>query len=230
SRLMEQEGIYYYFRHEQSRHVLVLSDAYGAHSPAPGYGSVPFYPLEDQMRERDHVYDWHLAQEVQPGSLALNDYDFKRPSARLEVRSSVSRSHSNADHPLYDYPGEYVQTSDGEQYARNRIEAIQTQYERVQLRTNARGLGAGHLFKMTGYPRDDQNREYLIVGARYAVSQEAYETSSGGGLQYESDLECIDAGQAFRPMPTTIKPIVQGPQTAMVVGPKGEEIWTDQYG
>ncbi|KIV69563.1 VgrG protein [Pseudomonas sp. FeS53a] len=230
SRLMEQEGIYYYFRHEQSRHVLVLSDAYGAHSPAPGYASVPFYPLEDQMRERDHVYDWHLAQEVQPGSLALNDYDFKRPSARLEVRSSVSRSHSNADHPLYDYPGEYVQTSDGEQYARNRIEAIQTQYERVQLRTNARGLGAGHLFKMTGYPRDDQNREYLIIGARYAVSQEAYETGSGGGLQYESDLECIDAGQAFRPMPTTIKPIVQGPQTAMVVGPKGEEIWTDQYG
>nr|WP_165668194.1 type VI secretion system tip protein VgrG [Pseudomonas otitidis] len=231
SRLMEQEGIYYYFRHEQSRHVLVLSDAYGAHTTAPGYGSVPYYPLEDQMRERDHVYDWHLAREVQPGSLALNDYDFQRPSARLEVRSSISRSHSNAEHPLYDYPGEYVQTGDGEQYARNRIEAIQTQYERVQLRTNARGLGAGHLFKMTGYPRADQNREYLIIGARYAVSQEAYESgSTGGTLQFNSSLECIEARQPFRPMPTTIKPIVQGPQTAMVVGPKGEEIWTDQYG
>ncbi|MGC8115146.1 type VI secretion system tip protein VgrG [Metapseudomonas otitidis] len=231
SRLMEQEGIYYYFRHEQSRHVLVLSDAYGAHTTAPGYGSVPFYPLEDQMRERDHVYDWHMAREVQPGSLALNDYDFQRPSARLEVRSTISRSHSNAEHPLYDYPGEYVQTGDGEQYARNRIEAIQTQYERVQLRTNARGLASGHLFKMTGYPRADQNREYLIIGARYAVSQEAYESGSAGGtLQFDSSLECIEARQPFRPMPTTIKPIVQGPQTAMVVGPKGEEIWTDQYG
>uniref|UniRef100_UPI00280BE4D5 type VI secretion system Vgr family protein n=1 Tax=Metapseudomonas otitidis TaxID=319939 RepID=UPI00280BE4D5 len=91
SRLMEQEGIYYYFRHEQSRHVLVLSDAYGAHTTAPGYGSVPYYPLEDQMRERDHIYDWHMAREVQPGSLALNDYDFQRPSARLEVRSTISR-------------------------------------------------------------------------------------------------------------------------------------------
>ncbi|MDL5594108.1 type VI secretion system tip protein VgrG [Bacillus subtilis] len=231
SRLMEQEGIYYYFRHEQSRHVLVLSDAYGAHTTAPGYGSVPYYPLEDQMRERDHVYDWHMAREVQPGSLALNDYDFQRPSARLEVRSTISRSHSNAEHPLYDYPGEYVQTGDGEQYARNRIEAIQTQYERVQLRTNARGLASGHLFKMTGYPRADQNREYLIIGARYAVSQEAYESGSAGGtLQFDSSLECIEARQPFRPMPTTIKPIVQGPQTAMVVGPKGEEIWTDQYG
>ncbi|WP_374980900.1 type VI secretion system tip protein TssI/VgrG [Pseudomonas solani] len=231
SRLMEQEGIYYYFRHEKERHVLVLSDAYGAHKTVADYASVPYYPLEDQMRERDHIYEWYLAREVQPGSLALNDYDFQRPSARLEVRSTVSRSHSNAEHPLYDYPGEYVQSKDGEQYARNRIEAIQTQFERVQLRTNARGLGCGHLFKMTGYPRDDQNREYLIVGARYSVSQESYESGSAGGvLQFESALDCIEAAQAFRPMPTTIKPIVQGPQTAMVVGPKGEEIWTDQYG
>ena len=230
SRLMEQEGIYYYFRHEKERHVLVLSDAYGAHKSVADYASVPYYPLEDQMRERDHIYDWHLAREVQPGSLALNDYDFQRPSARLEVRSTRLPPHSNAEHPLYDYPGEYVQSKDGEQYARNRIEAIQTQYERVHLRTNARGLGSGHLFKMTGYPRDDQNREYLIVGARYSISQESYESGATGGvLQYESALDCIEASQAFRPMPTTIKPIVQGPQTAMVVGPKGE-IWTDQYG
>nr|WP_236209675.1 type VI secretion system tip protein VgrG [Pseudomonas tohonis] len=231
SRLMEQEGIYYYFRHEQARHVLVLSDAYGAHAPVAGYGTVPFYPLADQMRERDHIYDWYLAREVQPGSLSLNDYDFQRPSAHLQVRSTVSRAHSNAELPLYDYPGEYTQSQDGEQYARNRIEAIQTQYERVHLRTNARGLGSGHLFKMSGYPRADQNREYLIVGARYQVSQESYESGSAGGpLQFESALDCIEARQPFRPMPTTIKPIVQGPQTAMVVGPKGEEIWTDQYG
>ncbi|XBY67074.1 type VI secretion system tip protein VgrG [Pseudomonas solani] len=231
SRLMEQEGIYYYFRHEQARHVLVLSDAYGAHAPVAGYATVPFYPLADQMRERDHVYDWYLAREVQPGSLSLNDYDFQRPSAHLQVRSTVSRAHSNAEHPLYDYPGEYTQSQDGEQYARNRIEAIQTQFERVQLRTNARGLGSGHLFKMSGYPRADQNREYLIVGARYSVSQESYESgASGGPLQFDSSLDCIEARQPFRPMPTTIKPIVQGPQTAMVVGPKGEEIWTDQYG
>src|SRR3546814_7209363 len=70
---MEQEGIYYFFRHEQGRHVLVLADAYGAHTTVPGYGSVPYYPKNEQQRERDHIHDWHLAQEVQPGSLELND-------------------------------------------------------------------------------------------------------------------------------------------------------------
>ena len=86
SRLMEQEGIYYWFRHEQSRHILVLSDAYGAHQSPPNYASVPYYPPTLEQRERDHFYDWHMAREVQSGSLSLNDYDFQRPGARLEVR------------------------------------------------------------------------------------------------------------------------------------------------
>ncbi len=163
--------------------------------------------------------------------LSLNDYDFQRPGARLEVRSNIARSHAAADYPLYDYPGEYVQSQDGEQYARTRIEALQARYERVRLRGRARGLGSGHLFKLSGYPREDQNREYLVVGAEYRVVQELYETGGGGvGAQFESELDCIDAGQAYRPLPTTPLPIVRGPQTAVVVGPKGEEIWTDQYG
>ena len=231
SRLMEQEGIYYYFRHEEARHVLVLADAYGAHSSAPDYASVPFYPPDRQMRERDHFYDWQLAREVQPGSLALNDYDFLRPRASLEVRSSVPRTHTNADYPLYDYPGEYVQSNDGDHYARTRIEAIHSQFEHVQLRGRARGIGCGHVFTLTGYDRADQNREYLVVVARYQIRQEAYESGQSDiAEQFVSELDCMDASQSFRPLPLTPMPIVRGPQTAVVVGPSGEEIWTDQYG
>ncbi|MBC3348962.1 MULTISPECIES: type VI secretion system tip protein TssI/VgrG [Pseudomonas] len=231
SRLMEQEGIYYFFRHEQGRHVLVLADAYGAHTTVPGYGSVPYYPKNEQQRERDHIHDWHLAQEVQPGSLELNDYDFQRPSARIDVRSAMPRPHTAGDYPLYDYPGTYVQSQDGEHYARTRIEALQTLHEQVELAGNARGLGSGHLFSLTGFTRQDQNREYLIVGARYYVSQESGETGGGApSAQFESSLTCIAAQQSYRPLPTTHRPIVKGPQTALVVGPKGEEIWTDQFG
>ncbi len=231
SRLMEQEGIYYFFRHEKDRHVLVLADAYGAHQAAPGYESVPFYPPDGQHRERDHISDWRLAQEVQPGSLELNDYDFQRPSARIDVRSAMPRPHSAGDYPLYDYPGTYVHGQDGEHYARTRIEAIQSLHERVEFNGNARGLSAGHLFSLTGFSRQDQNREYLIVGTRYLVTQESLETGgNSAGLQFESTLTCVDAQQTFRPLPSTIRPIVKGPQTAMVVGPSGEEIWTDQFG
>ncbi|WP_447795365.1 type VI secretion system Vgr family protein [Pseudomonas farris] len=231
SRLMEQEGIYYFFRHEQGRHVLVLADAYGAHTSAPGYASVPYYPKNEQQRERDHIHDWHLAQQVQPGSLELNDYDFQRPSARIDVRSAMPRPHTAGDYPLYDYPGTYVQSADGEHYARTRIEALQTQHEQVEFAGNARGLGSGHLFSLTGFSRQDQNREYLIVGTRYSISQESGETGIGAAsAQFESSLTCIDAQQSYRPLPNTHRPIVKGPQTALVVGPKGEEIWTDQFG
>ncbi len=231
SRLMEEEGIYYFFRHEEARHVLVLADAYGAHQKAPGYESVPFYPPDGQHRERDHINDWHLAQEVQSGSMELNDYDFQRPSARIDVRSVMPRPHQAGDYPLYDYPGAYEQTQDGEHYARTRLESLQSLHERVELRGNARGLGSGHLFSLSGFSRQDQNREYLIVAARYYVVQERLETGGGSGsAQFESNLSCIDAQQSYRPVSSTLRPLVKGPQTAVVVGPAGEEIWTDQYG
>ncbi|MFB3302426.1 type VI secretion system Vgr family protein [Pseudomonas sp. AMR01] len=231
SRLMEQEGIYYFFRHEQDRHVLVLADAYGAHTTVPGYASIPYYPKDEQQRERDHMHNWHLAQEVQPGSLELNDYDFQRPSASIDVRSAMPRPHTAGDYPLYDYPGTYVQSADGEHYARTRIEALQTLHEQIEFSGNARGLGSGHLFSLTGFSRQDQNREYLIVGIRYYIVQESLESGGGSGsAQFESSLTCIDAQQSFRPLANTHRPIVKGPQTALVVGPKGEEIWTDQYG
>jgi type VI secretion system secreted protein VgrG len=231
SRLMEQEGIYYFFRHEKDRHVLVLSDAYGAHQPVAGYESVPYFPPDGQHRERDHINDWRLAQEVQPGSLELNDYDFQRPSASIEVRSAMPRPHTAGDYPLYDYPGTYVQSQDGEHYARTRLEALQSLHERVELSGNARGLGAGHLFSLSGFGRQDQNREYLIVAARYYIAQESLETGAGsGGVQFESGLTCMDAQQSFRPLANTPRPVVKGPQTALVVGPAGEEIWTDQFG
>ncbi|MDH0301304.1 MULTISPECIES: type VI secretion system tip protein VgrG [unclassified Pseudomonas] len=231
SRLMEEEGIYYFFRHEQERHVLVLADAYGAHQKAPGYETVPYYPPDGQHRERDHINDWHLAQEVQPGSLELNDYDFQRPSARIDVRSAMPRPHQAGDYPLYDYPGAYEQSQDGEHYARTRLESLQSLHERVELRGNARGLGSGHLFSLSNFSRQDQNREYLIVAARYYVHQERLESGGGSGAaQFESNLSCIDAQQSYRPVGSTLRPIVKGPQTAVVVGPSGEEIWTDQYG
>jgi type VI secretion system secreted protein VgrG len=234
SRLMEQEGMYYFFKHEDGKHTLVLSDSISAHETVPGYEDVPYYPPEEsERRERDHIFDWSLNQIIQPGAYVLNDYDFKKPKANLEVKSSVSREHDQAEFEIYDYPGEYKESGDGEGYVRARIEELQSQHEEVHGEGNVAGLMTGCLFKLINYPREDQNREYLITSASYNLGPQEYESNVGGGGSgsiFSCNFSAIDKQQAFRARRITDKPIVQGPQTATVVGKGGEEIWTDEYG
>ena len=233
SRLMEQEGIYYYFKHEINKHTLVLSDSVSSHEAYPGYEKLPYFPPDEHLRrERDHIYDWNISQEVQPGLFTLDDFDFERPKANLEVKSSIKREHARAALEIYDYPGEYPDTGEGENYVRARIEELQAEHEQVEGQANARGLAVGSLFELVEYPRTDQNREYLIVSATHQVESDAY--SSGGGTEAEEVYSCsftaLHSKQPYRPARTTPKPMVQGPQTAIVVGPSGEEIHTDKYG
>jgi type VI secretion system secreted protein VgrG len=233
SRLMEQEGIYYYFAHEDGKHTLVLSDSINSHQTVPGYEEVSYYPAEESGHwEREHISDWSLNQIIQPGAYALNDYDFKKPRANLEVKSSMPRGHDQADFEIYDYPGEYKESSDGETYARARLEELQAQYEEVQGQGNVAGLMTGCLFKLTNYVREDQNREYLVTAANYSLGPQEYESgfAGGSGSIFSCSFTAIDKQQAFRAPRITPKPVVQGPQTAIVVGKAGEEIWTDKYG
>ncbi len=132
---------------------------------------------------------------------------------------------------VYDYPGEYTQTDQGETYARARIQELHSDYERLQGQANARGLSVGSLFELTGFPRRDQNREYLIVSATHNLVSDEYESIPGasGGELYTCSFTAIPSKQPFRPARITPKPVVQGPQTAIVVGPSGSEIYTDKY-
>ena len=232
SRLMEQEGIYYYFKHENGNHVLVLSDSISAHDTTPGYEDVPYYPPQQgSQRERDHIFEWTLTQEVQTGMFALNDFDFTKPKANLQAKSSIPRPHEQSEYEMYDYPGEYVESSEGDSYARIRIEELQAQQELVHGQGNAGGLACGYLFKLSNHGRDDQNREYLITEAEYNIGPQEYESGNAGeSCAFACSITAMDKGEAFRTPRTTAKPQVQGPQTAVVVGKAGDEIWTDKYG
>ena len=233
SRLMEQEGIYYYFKHEKAKHVLVLSDSVSSHEPYSGYEKLPYYPpSENHLRERDHIYNWQVNQEIQSGVCELNDFDFERPKADIKVKSSIAREHAYADQEIFDYPGEYIETSDGETYAKTRIEEAQADYERIEGEGNARGLCVGSLFQLTDYPREDQNREYLIVSAEHEVVSDAFQTTAAAGQTkpYKCNFTAMPGKEPFRSACTTNKPVVGGPQTAIVVGSAGDEIYTDKYG
>jgi type VI secretion system secreted protein VgrG len=232
SRLMEEEGIYYFFEHARGKHTLILADAATAHGKVPGYETVPFFePGNVTRRERDHLFGWSFANEIQPGSCVLTDYDFTKPRADLKVKRQQPKSHAHAHWEVFDYPGRYVQPEHGEHYARTRLEAFHARHEMVRAEGNARGLTCGALFDLKGYPRPDQNREYLIVSADYWLETNAY---LSGAVAPEEEFHCtltaLDNRQPYRPPCETQKPVVQGPQTAVVVGPKGEEIHTDPYG
>ncbi len=234
SRLMEQEGIYYYFSHDNGRHKLVLCNDVGSHKPVTGYARIPYYPpTRQERRERDHIYEWVFGREVQPGTYALNDFDFERPRANLRTQSRVSRRHALADFEMYDYPGEYTQSGDGETYARLRIEELQAQHEVAYGAGNARGLSVGSLFTLEHPPRDDQEREYLVVSATHELRSDEYESTRGQQAAeelYSCSFSAIASRQPYRAPRITPKPLIQGPQTAIVVGKSGEEIWPDKYG
>lgn len=151
SRLMEHEGIYYYFKHVDGRHQLVLADSYSAHAALDGYEQIPFIPQERMTRpEQERVSSWEFEREIQPGHYVIDDYDFERPSAELQVKTKIKRDNAFAEYEVYDYPGEYIVTGDGEHYVRTRLEELQAQFELAQGRSNARGLSVGYLFKLTG--------------------------------------------------------------------------------
>jgi type VI secretion system secreted protein VgrG len=230
SRLLEQEGIYYYFKHEQGKHTLVLADSYGGHAPLDGYKEIEYFPPSDNAARPEHIYDWQHGKSVQPGRYVLRSFDFKKPKVTLESDSAVSREHAQSSYAWYDYPGDYYERGAGDAYARVRMQEVAAQHARARGLTDARGVATGGLFTLKQFPRKDQNREYLVVSSRQSVTLGSYESGSDEGLQFECTFEAMDSQTPFRAACVTPKPVVKGPQTAIVVGKSGEEIWTDEFG
>jgi type VI secretion system secreted protein VgrG len=230
SRLMEQEGIYYFFQHENGKHTLVLADSISAHSPYDGYEEITFQELEKGASGREVITDWTMGKEAQPVACALNDFDFTKPKTSLRSNSNVSRQYGAAQFEIYDYPGEYVDPSEGDRLSGVRLDELQTQYETLHGQANTRGIVTGCTFSLKSHPRDDQNRDYLITEVSLHADAGEFASGKTQGEFFSCSFTAIPKSQQFRSSRLTPKPFVQGPQTAIVVGPSGEEIYTDEYG
>ncbi len=236
SRLMEQEGIYYYFEHYKDKHFLVLADDVSTHKPFPGFETVPYFPPSGEMsvQERDHLQYWAVTQSIQPEQYAIQDFDFKKPRVDLLFRSDQPGDHAYPikDPEIFDYPGEYVDSGDGRNYVKIRLQELRSQFETVNAGGPCRGMSAGCLFTLEDYPRDDQNKEYLVLSVSHQICDTGYISSGGGTAEelYRCQIAVMDTEMRYRQARSTPKPIVQGPQTAIVVGPENEEIHTDKFG
>lgn len=230
SRLMEQEGIYYYFQHQADKHTLMLVDSISGHKPCPGYAEIPFHELERGAAQREVITEWREEKDVQSVAYGLRDFDFQKPKTPLEVLARKPRKHGQAVFEMFDYPGEYLAHGDGERLADVRLDELQSQGHLLHGRASARGLTAGGTFALKGHPRPDQNGEYLITAASLQVDAGEYASGPQAGEFFTCRFSAIPKDQQFRPPRVTPKPIVQGPQTAIVVGPAGEEIHTEKHG
>ena len=229
ARLLEHEGIYWYFQHSDGQHKLILVDSQSAHDAAPGAETLPYFPNTEQAPpDLEYVSKWTFAREVETGKTALRSYDFERPSTDLVVRAAKQRKYELSDYEAFDYQGDYVMSADGTQIAEDRIDVLQSGFELLKGTSNAHGIQVGHLLKLSKHPREDQNAEHLVTSIKVHANVDSQESGGSPGI-FECEFDAIPSAQQFRPERFTPKPFVQGPQTAVVVGPAGDEIFTDKY-
>jgi type VI secretion system secreted protein VgrG len=230
SRLMEQEGIYYYFSHQKGKCTLVLCDSLSKHDPFDNYGEIPFTSDTKGTALQEHISEWAVVKQVLSGQYTHTDYNFEKPGASLMSTEQDRKQHAGAGYEIYDYPGEYPEKSDGDNYAKVRMEELAYDHEVCTGRSDSRGICPGYKFKMTKHTRANQDREYLILSADYQAAAQDYETSGGRDEAYACCFSVIPSAIQYRPERRTPKPVIRGTQTAVVTGPSGEEIHTNEYG
>ena len=234
SRLLEHEGIHYYFRHSDGKHKMVLTDSVDKLDPFAGYPILTYVdPTEFVRPGIEYVRDWSVGQELRPGKYTHTDYDFERPTVSLQTEQKAPDGLGIPGTEIYDYPGGYIKEGkDGAAYAQVRIQELGVQFETARAVTNAQGVVVGHTFELEGFPRADENKKHVVVRTEHAIRFSDYEgmPPDTEPTSYECSFCARKCTLPFRPLRVTQKPLIQGPQTAVVVGPGGDEIYTDKYG
>jgi type VI secretion system secreted protein VgrG len=258
-RLMEEEGIWFCFKHKDGSHKMLVGDSASDHPQVPGPTTVKYEELAGGVRDEERVYSWEKTQEIRSGKVTLWDHHFELPHKHLEAEEPIvaeatagTVTHKlkvggNDSLELYDWPGEYAQRYDGvdpsggeqpqevqkvfkdnERTATLRMDEETAPGLVARGETNAKHLRSGHLFTLEKHFNADG--DWVVLDALYEATQTADYRSGNDEAQFAASFTAIPGGVRFRPPRTTAKPIIAGTQSAVVVGPKGEEIYTDKYG
>jgi type VI secretion system secreted protein VgrG len=258
SRLMEEEGIYYYFEHSDGDHQMILSNIPAGHAPLATNPSIIYEGMEGGTRTDDRILEWTKSQELRSGKSTLWDHCFEVPKNNLQTQTTIQSSvtvgtvthnldaGNNSTLELYDFPGQYAQRFDGVDPGsgdrpadvqnifqdNSRTVGIRMQEEAFQAisikgRSTCRQMNTGHKFSLTRHP--NANGDYVLQSVWHTATLAAYR-AGGNAFSYSNSFSAFPFALPFRPEQVTEKPIVSGPQTALVVGPPGQEIFTDKYG
>ena len=227
SRLLEDEGIFYFFEHDADKHTLVLADQPSGFVACPGQSEIAYDTTPGLWQHVDVVLAMRRTCQVRVGKITENDYDFTKPRSPIEADLEDTTRKGE----FYEYPGKYTARDDGSRYARLRLEEQEVRLLTVTAETNCRAFRTGFQFTLTGFYRDEANIAYNMLAIHHQAANNAYISHDlQESFDYRNTVEAIPASVPYHPPRNARRPFIQGSQTAVVVGKSGEEIWVDQYG
>ncbi|HGC2881093.1 TPA: type VI secretion system Vgr family protein, partial [Escherichia coli] len=228
-RLMQEWGIYWWFEHNENSHTLVLADAINVHKACADSPLVCYYQKGLKL-DKEFIHTITANESLRSGQWVLNDFDFMKPRSLLKSTVANPRETGLAEYEHYEWPGDYFTKSEGEMLTRIRMEEQRSPGSRVQGSGNIRTLMTGFTFTLENYPTAEVNREYLLVQTTLFIQDNAQHSGQEQHFSYSTSFELHPTSEVYRPQRTLSKPHTKGPQSAIVTGPTGQEIWTDKYG
>nr|WP_269468547.1 type VI secretion system tip protein TssI/VgrG [Alteromonas sp. ASW11-130] len=229
SRLLEENGVYYYFQHEAEKHVLIFDDDSSSCKPIEDDSTLPYASASQGLVTNQVVTRFQYRQTLAPDRVAVKDYNFLKPTLNLLSKKDDGRSDY---YEVFNYPGRYLEKSAGDQQAKLRMETLLSSRERGTGISTVNRLTPGYTFSLDDQRRGNFTADYLITSVTHTASQlQSYEEyTASDNHYYSNEFAVINTEVKFRPAVNTPKPSVRGTQTAIVTGPSGEEIYTDEHG
>jgi len=231
SRLLEEEGMCYFFEHEEKKHTLILADASDKFKPCPKQKSARYQISAGGWLEEDVITSLEWMQEIQVGKYTLNDYNFEIPGMSLKVDAPSQQTLGPGEREVYDYPAEYTKKAAGERLANIRMQEEEAKITTVTGSSVCRAFTSGYRFDLLECFREDMNnKSYVLLSVNHGATEPVGGSGQESGQSYANSFTCIPFDVQYRPPRLTPKPVVEGAQTAIVVGPAGEEIYPDEHG
>ncbi|MDL1982802.1 MAG: type VI secretion system tip protein VgrG [Deltaproteobacteria bacterium] len=231
SRLLEEEGICYFFEHEEKKHTLILADASDKFKPCPKQESARYQISAGGWLEEDVITSLEKMQEIRPAKYSINDFNFEIPGTDMKVDVSTKQMLGPGEREIYDYPGLYTKKAQGERLTTIRMEEEETKITTITGSSDCRAFTSGYRFDLLEYFREDMNNKpYVMTSVNHGATEPVGGSGQESGQSYANSFTCIPFDVPYRPPRLTPKPVVEGAQTAIVVGPAGEEIYTDEHG
>lgn len=230
-RLMEEWGVYWFYEHSDSRHTMIFADHVGAfrRSTCSDYHSINYHP-ENPLAHKEYISQFDIQEEIISGKVLLNDFDFTKPLADMSSMDVKPRK-TNFNHmEVYQWPGKYSDLEIGDKFAKFRMEALGAKGVRAKGQGAIRGIVCGSVFKLKNYPREKENREYMVLSSSLKITELKQRTGGNSEFEFWSKFTVQPSNKIYRHPQMTAKPVAKGLQSAVVVGPEGPELWTDNYG